>query len=73
LHFREEEISTTSPVAKERFLTGLTYLTHYARYNESLDYFDAALAIDQNFSKTWVAKAVALHYMKRFDEAITCF
>jgi tetratricopeptide (TPR) repeat protein len=71
--FREDEILTTSPVAKERFLTGLTYLTHYARYNESLDYFDAALAIDQNFSGAWVAKAVAFHNMKRFDEAIACY
>jgi tetratricopeptide (TPR) repeat protein len=71
--FREDEISTTSPVAKERFLTGLTYLTRYAQYNESLVYFDAVLAIDQNFSEAWVAKAVALHNMKRFDEAITCY
>ena len=71
--FRDDEISTTSPVAKERFQTGLTYLTQYARYNDSLDYFDTALTIDQNFSEAWVAKAVALHNMKRFDEAIKCY
>ena len=44
-------------MAKERFLTGLSYLTHYARYNKSLDYFDAALAIDQNFSKSMGSKS----------------
>ena len=71
--FSDDEISTPSPVAKERFLTGLNYLTRYARYNASLDYFDAALAIDQNFTAAWVAKAVALHNMQRFDEAITCY
>lgn len=71
--FKGDEISTDSPVAKERFLTGLTYSTQYARYNESLSYFDEALLIDQNFSQAWVAKAVALHTMKRYEDAITCY
>jgi hypothetical protein len=68
--FRSDEISTTSPEAKELFTKGLTYSTQYARYNESLGYFDAALAIDQNFTEAWVAKGVALHNMARYDEAI---
>jgi len=68
--FKSDEISTTSPKARELFLKGLTYSTQYARYNESLEYFDAALAIDQNFTEAWVAKGVALHNMKRYDEAI---
>jgi len=71
--FKTDEISTTSPVAKERFLTGLSYSTQYARYNESLPFFDEALSLDRNFSEAWVAKAVALHNMKRFDEAIACY
>jgi tetratricopeptide (TPR) repeat protein len=71
--FKGDEISTDSPAAKERFLTGLTYSTRYARYNESLSYFDGALSIDQNFSQAWVAKAVALHNMKRYEDAITCY
>ncbi|WP_321507091.1 tetratricopeptide repeat protein [uncultured Methanoregula sp.] len=68
--FKTDEISTTSPEAKEQFIKGLKYSTQYARYNDSLAFFDAALAIDQNFSEAWIAKGVALHNMKRYDEAI---
>lgn len=71
--FKADEISTTSPVAKERFLTGLSYSTQSARYNDSLPFFDEALSLDRNFSEAWTAKAVALHNMKRFDEAIACY
>ncbi len=68
--FKADEISTTSPDAKDLFLKGPTYSTQYARYNESLAFFDAALAIDQDFTEAWVARGVALHNMKRYDEAI---
>jgi len=68
--FKTDELSTTSPEAKEQFIKGLTYSTQYARYNDSLAFFDAALAIDQNFSEAWIAKGVALHDTKRYDEAI---
>jgi tetratricopeptide (TPR) repeat protein len=71
--FKADEISTTSPEAKKLFLKGLTYSTQYARYNESLAFFDAALAIDQDFPEAWVARGVALHNMKRYDEAIKNF
>lgn len=68
--FKADEISTTSPEAKEMFLKGLTYSTQYARYNESLAFFGAALSINQNFTEAWVARGVALHNMKRYDEAV---
>jgi tetratricopeptide (TPR) repeat protein len=68
--FKSDEITTFSPEAKELFIKGLTYSTQYARYNESLAFFDAALAIDQDFTEAWVAKGVVLHNMKRYDEAI---
>ncbi len=71
--FKGDEISTKSPEAKERFIKGLTYMGQYARYNESLEYFDVALAIDQNFSEAWLAKAVAYHNMKQYDDAIRCY
>lgn len=71
--FRTDEISTTSPVAKEQFIKGLTYSTQYARYNDSLAWFDAALAIDRNFSEAWVAKGVALHNVHRYEEAIKSY
>ena len=70
ISFDSDNISTTSPEAKRLFIKGLTYSIQYARYNESLDFFDAALAIDRNFSEAWVAKGVALHNMKRYDEAV---
>jgi tetratricopeptide (TPR) repeat protein len=71
--FKTDQISTKSPQAKERFLNGLSLSTRYARYNESLEYFEEALAIDPGFSEAWVAKAVALHNMKRYAEAIGCY
>jgi tetratricopeptide (TPR) repeat protein len=66
-------ISTSFPEARELFIKGLAASTQYARYNESLEYFDQALRIDQNFSEAWYAKGVALHNMKRYDEAIHCY
>ena len=66
-------ISTSSPEARELFIKGLTASTQYARYNESLKYFDQALMIDQNFSEAWYAKGVALHNMMRYNEAIQCY
>ncbi len=66
-------ISTSSPEAREWFFNGLTASTQYARYNESLDYFDQALRRDQNFSEAWYAKGVALHNMMRYGEAIQCY
>ena len=66
-------ISTSSPEARELFIKGLAASTQYSRYNESLEYFDQALRIDQNFSEAWYAKGVALHNMMRYDEAIHCY
>ena len=66
-------ISTSSPEAREWFIKGLTASTQYARYNESLEYFDRALMLDQNFTEAWYAKGVALHNMMRYDEAIHCY
>jgi tetratricopeptide (TPR) repeat protein len=71
--FKSDEILTVSPEAKELFIKGLTNLTQYGQYNESLHYFDAALSIDPGFTEAWIAKGVALHNMKRYNEAITCY
>ena len=70
---KADEISTSFPEAREQFLKGLTYLSQYGQYNESLRYFDEAIAIDQNFSEAWMAKGVAFHNLKHYDEAITCY
>jgi tetratricopeptide (TPR) repeat protein len=66
-------MSTSSPEARELFIKGLTASTQYARYNDSLEYFDHALMLDQNFTEAWYAKGVALHNMMRYDEAIQCY
>jgi tetratricopeptide (TPR) repeat protein len=71
--FKADEISTSFPEAKEQFLKGLTYLSQYGRYNESLIYFDKAIDIDQHFYEAWVAKGVAFHNMKLYNESITCY
>ncbi|MFA5221997.1 MAG: DUF3821 domain-containing protein, partial [Methanoregula sp.] len=70
---KADEITTPYPEAKEWFLKGLTASTQYARYNESLEYFDNALTIDPGFAEAWYAKGVALHNLKRYDEAILCY
>jgi tetratricopeptide (TPR) repeat protein len=71
--FKTDELSTFSPAAKEQFLEGLTLLSGSGRYNESLQYFDNALALDRNFSEAWVAKGVAFHDMKEYDDAIASY
>jgi len=68
-----DDITTPYPEAKALFIRGLTSSTQYARYNESLEYFDKALAIDPGFTDAWYAKGVALHNLKRYDEAVTCY
>lgn len=73
LAVNSDGISTPSPEARELFIKGLTASTQYARYNESLDYFDQSLAIDPNFTEAWYAKGVAFHNMMRYDEAIQCY
>jgi len=71
--FKADEISTSSPEAKALFIKGLTALSQYAQYNESLAYFDQAIAIDRTFSEAWVAKGVALHNLKRYADAEGCY
>ena len=73
ISFQSNGISTSSPEAKALFMKGLANLTQYGQYNESLQYFDAALAIDRNFTEAWIAKGVALHNLKRYGDAITSY
>jgi tetratricopeptide (TPR) repeat protein len=68
-----QEITTPYPEARELFINGLTQSTQYARYNDSLVYFDRALAIDPNFTEAWYAKGVALHNLKRYSEAVQSY
>lgn len=67
------EITTPFPEARELFIQGLTCSTQYARYYDSLGYFDRALDIDPNFTEAWYAKGVALHNLERYSEAVQCY
>ena len=71
--FKESELAPSSPESKEAFVKGLMSLSQYGQYNESLNYFDEALALNQNFTEAWFAKGVAFHNLKNYDEAIKCY
>lgn len=71
--FDDEDIQTLSPEAEKQFRLGLDVLSRYGQYNDSLAFFDAALALDQNFTAAWLAKGVALHNLHRYDDAIACY
>lgn len=71
--FREADISTTSPEAKEKLKTGLSHLMQYNQPGESLRYFDEALAIDPLFYEAWIGKAVAYNNMGMYDDAIPLY
>ena len=71
--FDDEDIATISPEAEEQFRLGLDRMSRYRQDNESLAFFDAALARDRNFTAAWLAKGVTLHNLHRYDDAIACY
>lgn len=70
---KADEISTTSPAAKELFVQGLYYLNHYNRFDEALFCLNESLEIDPAFAEAWSAKGVALYNLQRYDKAQACF
>ncbi len=70
---RADEITTSSPEAKEWFMRGLDYNAHYNQFEKALACFNNSLEIDPAFSEVWSAKGVALHNLKRYDEALDCY
>ena len=71
--FADQDIATTSPEAEEQFRLGLDHMSRYGQDNESLILFEAALALDRNFTAAWLAKGVSLHNLHRYDDAIACY
>jgi len=69
---RADEIPTSSPEAKEWFIRGLDYNAHYNQFEEALACFNNSLELDPVFGEAWCAKGVALHNLKRYDEALDC-
>jgi len=42
-------------------------------YNEALNSFEQALALNQNDPDMWNLKGIALRSLGRYDEAVECF
>jgi len=70
---RSDQISTSSPEAKEWFLKGLYHNTQSDRFEEAMTCFNNSLEIDPDFAEAWCAKGVSLHNLKRYDEALDCY
>ncbi len=49
------------------------FLLEEGRFEESLDFFEQALLLNQNDPELWNHKGVALRSMGRYDEALECF
>lgn len=71
--FDRSTITTASPVAEELFLDGLGCMSRPGGYNDSLFFFDNALAIDPDFSGAWTARGAALQNLGRYDEAVASY
>ncbi len=50
-----------------------TFLLRMRRYEEALEFFEAALNINPNHSDAWNKKGVALGMLEKFEEALGCF
>ena len=67
-----DEITTSSPEAKELVMRGLTAASRNNGIEEAVRYYDQALALDPDFTTAWIAKGVALHNLGSDEEAIGC-
>jgi FOG: TPR repeat len=67
-----DEITTSSPEAKELLIKGLTAASRNNGFEEAIRHYDQALALDPDFTTAWMAKGVALHNIGSHEEAIGC-
>jgi len=67
-----DEISTSSPEARELLIGGLTIASRNNQFAAAIPYYDQALAIDPDFPEAWMAKGVALHNLGSYAEAVSC-
>ena len=65
------QVSLTLLSLKHIMLEGNEYL--YKRNNfMALEHYDQAIEIDPNYADSWNNKAIALHNLRKFKEAIDC-
>jgi tetratricopeptide (TPR) repeat protein len=69
---REANIVPNSPQAAERWYEKGRELTLLSRWDESLDCFDRALAIQPRMGKLWLLKACVLSNAGRMEAALEC-
>jgi len=67
-----DEISTTSPEARELLISGLRIASWNNQFAEAITYYDQALAIDPNLTEAWMAKGVAHHNLGSYAESVGC-
>ena len=67
-----DEITTTSPEAKELLIKGLTAASRNNGFEEAIRCYDQALVLDPDFTTAWIAKGVALHNLGSREDAIGC-
>lgn len=67
-----DENSTSSPKARELFISGLRIAASNNQFAAAIPFYDQALAIDPNFTEAWMAKGIALHNLGSFAEAVDC-
>lgn len=67
-----DEITTSSPEAKELVMRGLMAASRNNGFEEAISYYDQALVLDPDFTTAWMAKGVALHNLGSYEDAIGC-
>lgn len=69
---RGDEITSSSPEAKDLLIKGLTAGSRNNGYAQAISYYDEALALDPDFTEAWMAKGVALHNLRSYEDAVGC-
>jgi len=68
-----DDITTPYPKAKEFFLEGLNFNAQYNQFEEAIECYDKALALDPQNAGVWVLKGSTFEGLGRNDEAAECY
>lgn len=75
-HFDEAISSDTKHNTLDRantFYNKAILLNLLGRYEETIECFDQAIAINNYFYESWYSKGIILNYLRRYKQAIECF